>query len=96
MDMKTLKDDWKDLEALVSEELSKAVQEEIDFEVLSDVLCRFGWTKVEIPRFVDNHHAVDIGYWLLDNCQSEYKRNGRIFLFESTKDATMFILRWGS
>lgn len=94
--MKTLKDDWKDLETLVTEDLAKQMSDVIDFEVLADVVCRFGWTRFEIPRFIDNHHAVDIGYWLLDHCQGEYKRNGRTFLFESTKDATMFILRWGS
>jgi hypothetical protein len=82
------------IEKVVLDELGKEFSEAMDFEILSDVMCRFGWTRVEIPRFIDNYHAVDIGYWLADNCQGEYKRNGRHFLFESTKDATMFILRW--
>lgn len=84
------------LQEQISADLSKQMADVIDFEVLSDVLCRFGWTRFEISRFIDNHHAVDIGYWLLDNCQGEYKRNGRVFLFESTKDAMLFTLRWGS
>lgn len=99
--MKTLKEKWTvehipDLESQIADGLAKQLQEAIDEEMLWTLLVTEGWTRVEIPRFIDNHHAVDIGYWLLDNCQSEYKRNGRIFLFESTKDATMFILRWGS
>jgi hypothetical protein len=77
-------------------DISKQMSKDIDFDIFASVLCKEGWTRVEIPRFIDNYHAVDIGYWLLDNCQGEYKRNGRVFLFESTKDATMFILRWGS
>jgi hypothetical protein len=84
------------IEEEILEDLGKQMSESIDFEILADVLCRFGWTKFEISRFIDNHHAIDIGYWLLDNCQGEYKRNGRTFLFESTKDATMFLLKWGS
>lgn len=84
------------IEESVLEELGKQMSDAIDFEVLADVLCRFGWTKFSITRFIDNHHAVDISYWLADNCQGEYKRNGRTFLFEDSKDATMFMLRWGS
>lgn len=84
------------LEQEIAEELSKQMSDEIDFEILSDVLCRFGWTRFDLTRFTDNHHAVDISYWLEDNCKGEYKRNGRRFLFEDSKDATMFILRWGS
>lgn len=84
------------LEEQIAEEAAKEMSAAMDFIVLADVLCRFGWTQVEIPRFVDNNHAVDIGYWLLDHCQGEYRRNGRTFLFEDSKDATMFILRWGS
>lgn len=85
-----------DLEKEITDALSKEFSDSIDFEILADVLCRVGWTKFSITRFIDNHHAVDIRYWLADHCQGEYKRNGRTFLFESTKDATMFILRWGS
>ena len=85
------------LEDQIAEDLSKQMQEAVDFEILIELLWKIdGWTKFTIPRFIDNHHAIDIGYWLLDNCKGEYKRNGRTFLFKESKDATMFILRWGS
>ena len=77
-------------------DISKQMNEDIDFDVFANVLCKEGWAKVEIPRFIDNHHAVDISYWLADYCQGEYKRNGRTFLFKESRDATLFILRWGS
>jgi hypothetical protein len=80
----------------ITETLAKEMQESIDFEIRSDILCRFGWTRFDISRYIDNDHAVDITYWLEDNCFGEYKRDGRKFLFEDSKDATMFILRWGS
>ena len=69
---------------------------EIDREVLWGMLEGIGWTRVMLPRFVDNNHAVDISYWLADNCKNPFERHGRDFLFESAKDAQWFILRWGT
>ena len=97
--MKTLKAGWtiKGMADVLSDDLAKKMSDSIDAEILIELLWKIhGWTKFTIPRYVDNHHAIDIGYWLLDNCQGEYKRNGRTFLFKDSKDATMFILRWGS
>ena len=97
--MKTLKAGWtiKGMTDVLSDDLAKKMSDSIDAEILIELLWKIhGWTKFTIPRYVDNHHAIDIGYWLLDNCQGEYKRNGRTFLFKDSKDATMFILRWGS
>jgi len=84
------------LEEEILDELGKQMSESIDFEILAVMLCEKGWTRFEIPRFIDNHHAIDITYWLDKNCQGKYKRNGPVFLFEESKDAIMFILRWGS
>ena len=84
------------LEETLLADLGKEMAAAIDWEIMSGMLVEMGWTKFEIPRFIDNHHAVDISYWLADYCQGKYKRNGRTFLFEDSKDATMFILRWGS
>jgi len=84
------------IEETILEDLGKQFAKDMDFEILSQILVPLGWTRFEIPRYIDNHHAIDIGYWLLDHCQGEYKRNGRTFLFKESKDATMFILRWGS
>jgi hypothetical protein len=49
---------------------------------------------IELSRYTDNHHAIDIGYWLLDHCKGAYERDGRTFRFEDSKDATLFALRW--
>ena len=56
-----------------------------------------GWTRVEISKIKDNHHAVDITMWLHDNGFKEtvnYYRDGREFLFKRAEDATVFALRW--
>jgi hypothetical protein len=76
--------------------ISKQMQEELDQRILWGLLEEEGWILFETPRFIDNYHAIDIGHWLADNCQGEYKRNGRSFLFKESRDATLFILRWGS
>jgi len=49
-----------------------------------------------LPRLIDNHHAIDITYWLEENCRHAVEREGRDFLFESAKDANWFKLRWGT
>jgi len=85
-----------DLEEEMIEQAGTEMAREVDREVLWGMLEGLGWTRVMLPRFVDNHHAIDIGYWLADNCKQAFERNGRDFLFESQQDANWFRLRWGT
>jgi hypothetical protein len=78
----------------MKDRLAKEIANDIDREVLWDMLKGIGWTRVMISRLTDNNHAIDITYWLEDNCKQSYERNGRDFIFEDPKDATTFILRW--
>ena len=82
------------LEKEILEAKAKEMQIEIDREVLWGMLKSIGWTRVMISRLTDNNHAVDITHWLALNCQGVYERRGRDFIFENSKDATTFILRW--
>ena len=84
------------LEEQILEQQGTEMAREIDREVLWGMLEGIGWCRVMLPRFVDNHHAIDIGYWLEENCKKAFERNGRDFLFEDSKDANWFKLRWGS
>ena len=84
------------LEQEMIEAKAKEIQSEIDREVLWGMLQGLGWTRVMLPRLVDNHHAIDISYWLDANCKNSFERNGRDFLFEDSKDANWFRLRWGT
>ena len=93
MGMKLSPEEYKSQRA----EWSKAdrqVRAEIDKEVLWGMLKNLGWTRVLLDRLQDNKHAIDITYWLEENCQGAYERDGRDFLFENPKDASMFILKW--
>ena len=84
------------LEKQMLERASNQMASEIDREMLWGMLQGIGWHRVMIPRFVDNKHAIDITYWLEDTCKKAYERNGRDFLFEDSKDANWFKLRWGT
>jgi len=82
------------LQDQILEELGDRMHSVQDFEILADVLCRFGWQRIDLDRFADNEHAIDITYWLTDHCKGQHHREGRCFLFEESSDAVMFTLRW--
>lgn len=89
-----LDDQTSPLEMQIIEEKAKEIQSDIDREVLWSMLTQMGWIRVMLDRFTDNNHAIDITLWLEDNCQGNYERHGRDFLFERPEDAIMFILKW--
>ena len=74
--------------------IAKEMQTDIDREIMWGMLKGIGWTRVLLDRFQDNKHAIDITYWLEENIKHPFERNGRDFIFENPKDASMFILRW--
>ena len=82
------------LQDQIVKELGDKMHSAMDFEILADVLCRFGWHRIDLDRLTDNHHAIDISHWLKDNCKNQYHREGRHFLFEEVGDAVNFTLRW--
>lgn len=82
------------LEDDIAYKMSMQMQKEIDKEILWGMLKELGWTRVMIDRFQDNKHAVDITYWLSENCEGAYERSGADFIFENDRDAVNFILKW--
>jgi hypothetical protein len=86
--------EYDDLEQAIINGKATEMSQEIDREVLWGMLEGLGWTRIMLPRLIDNHHAIDITYWLEDNCKDAYERNGRDFMFESQRDANWFRLRW--
>lgn len=77
------------------EYLSTEMSRSMDFEILADVMCRFGWHLVELDRYTDNHHAIDVREWVAENCSGEYRSHGASWLFREQSDAVLFKLRWG-
>lgn len=86
MEIKGLEDEMADI-------LAKEIAREIDDGIMSNILVETGWTPVEF-YFKSNKHSVDTNEWLSQNCQDQWRRLGSFYLFENTKDAEWFILRW--
>ena len=76
------------------DEQSTALQKEMDFHIIADVLVRGGWTNVKLNGFRNNREAVDIKLWLEQNCTSEWQNLSTRYIFKKKKDAEWFILRW--
>jgi hypothetical protein len=83
------------LEEEILDKAGKDMAREIDREVLWGLFEGLGWTRFKISRLTDNNHAIDITNWLSDNCKGQFERNGAEFLFEDSKDAVLFMMRWG-
>jgi hypothetical protein len=90
-----LASDMLSLEDMILKEQAKVMEESINFEILSGILVdMMGWTRVELSRYTDNNHAIDIKEWVASNCKHDTKQNGATWMFENAKEAMWFKLRW--
>ena len=83
-----------DIRDEMMKQAARRMAEDIDREVLWGMLIGLGWKRHLLDRLKDNNHAVDISYWLDENCRGAYERNGRDFIFEDERDYLMFVLTW--
>ena len=90
------------LQEEILKDIAANIQQDIDSKVMYSLMMMYwktqgGWYPVKISRFQDNHHAVDITYWLADQGlvdKEDYYREGSEFVFQESKHATLFALRW--
>lgn len=82
------------VEDVIVGELATILQEEIDWELMTDMMIAVGWTKVTLYRFKDRYHSIDIQLWLNENCKGDYRNRGSIFMFQKAEEAEWFSLRW--
>lgn len=92
----TLEHGQNDYDSELEKEITKTLQEEIDWEVMIDILTEIGWTKIEMDwsARIPESTAQEVKEWCRQNLKGNYKGRGRQWLFEKEKDATMFVLRW--
>jgi hypothetical protein len=86
--------EYDSIEQEIIDGQAKKMAKAMDFEILADVLCRIGWTKYQVSKNIDNHHAIDIREWVRKNCQGEVRSHGATWLFKDSRDATVFMLKW--
>jgi hypothetical protein len=83
------------LQDQLAERMASEIAKEIDFEVLASMLCELGWTRVVLkPMTWEQGAAIDD--WVSNYISRPFETMGLVWLFESSKDATMFILKWSS
>ena len=72
---------------------AKQIQEEIDWEVYSDLLVtNFNWHRVRInPEKAEAWQCVA---WLHQNCRKQFDYRGAEFVFKDIQDLEWFVLRW--
>lgn len=84
----------KQLEEKYVEEAAKILQEEIDWELLTDMMVAVGWTKVELPKFFASGITLDMNNWLHNECKHHWRHRNAIWIFENKEEAALFKLTW--
>ena len=85
----------KNLQGAIVDELAEEMQKTMDFNILCDVLARFGWTVFEMNYDPINGQGWnDVVNWADDNFSGGWKEHAGKWLIEHAKDATMFALKW--
>lgn len=83
------------LEEEILEKAGSRMAAEIDFQILTGMLCELGWTKVVLkPMTWEEGCAVD--EWTASNIKGHFQTMGLVWIFEDIKDANWFTLRWSS
>jgi hypothetical protein len=84
------------LEDEIAATLSNEIAKEIDFEVLSLMLIKCGWFKVQLESLISRKRSIDIIEWCESNTKHRYKSLGRTFVFQDQGDAVNFSLMWAN
>lgn len=74
--------------------LANEIQKEIDFEIISNLLVEYGWTKVVVRRVFSMKESHEIDLWVTKNCKHQVRNHGLVWVFEDQQDANWFTLRW--
>ena len=82
-----------DLEDEVITEMANQMSKEIDFEILSGMLCELGWRKIILsPMTMEQSQELDD--WTKNNVKGHFETMGLVWVFEDEADANWFALRW--
>jgi len=84
------------LEEEIANKIADQMTEDIDREMLWGILEQAGWTRTGYyaETFIGQSVIDEIQEWVKNNARGNYKCYLTDFIFEDSKDATWFILRW--
>ena len=83
----------QNIEEEITNQFSKELSDDIDFEVIAGILIECGWHLVELKTLGDRYRAVDILEWCEEHVKHKYNRRGHKFVFSDKGDAVNFTLR---
>jgi hypothetical protein len=83
------------IEQDIIDRAGKRMSDEIDFGVLTGMLCSLGWTRV-VLKPMTSEQGRDIDEWVANNIKGPFETMGLVWVFEQPKDAVWFTLRWMS
>lgn len=71
----------------------KQMADEIDFGILTEMLCGIGWRKI-ILRPMTWEDGAEIDLWVDQHVKGHFETMGLVWVFENEDDANWFALRW--
>lgn len=80
------------LEEEIINRAASQMSKQIDFEVLSSMLCQSGWTKI-ILKPMSTETSDEIDAWT-SKIKGEFRNMGLVWIFEDPYDAVNFTLKW--
>ena len=82
-----------DIQEQIINDMGKAMAKEIDFTILTDMLCQIGWRKIILsPMTMEDSYEVD--EWTKKHVKGHFETMGLVWVFELEEDANWFALRW--
>jgi hypothetical protein len=77
----------------VISKMAEQLCSEIDFEILTGMLCKLGWRKIILrPMIMEDSYEVDL--WTKKHIKGNFETMGLVWVFEQEEDANWFALRW--
>ena len=81
------------LEDEIISKMGKQMSDEIDFGILTEMLCELGWRRVILsPMSTEDSYEVDM--WTKKHVKGHFETMGLVWVFELEEDANWFALRW--
>jgi hypothetical protein len=81
------------LEDEIITKMGKRMSDEIDFEILTGMLCELGWRKIILsPMTIED--GIEVDYWTAKHIKGHFETMGLVWVFEQEEDANWFALRW--
>jgi hypothetical protein len=82
-----------DLQEKVLNDMGQALANEMDQHILIGFMLELGWQEVIVDPW--QHSSLkDIQHWIKANIKHPHMNMGNRWVFEQSKDATIFALKW--